>query len=76
MEAAQIVVVGEPELEMYQGTSFSLEVEVRSESGEVVRQETGRVLQITAGFRHYTPNQASPLFDLIEDMEEKPLPTP
>ena len=76
MEASQIVVVGDVELDMYQGTSFSLDVEIRSETGQVVRQENGHVLQITAGFRHYTPSQTSPLFDLIEDMEERPLPTP
>ncbi|XP_033642213.1 MORN repeat-containing protein 1-like isoform X2 [Asterias rubens] len=76
VEASQIVVVGDVELDMYQGTSFSLDVEIRSETGQVVRQENGHVLQITAGFRHYTPSQTSPLFDLIEDMEERPLPTP
>ncbi|XP_022090090.1 junctophilin-2-like isoform X2 [Acanthaster planci] len=75
-EAAKIVIMTDPELDMYQGTSFGIEVEVQSESGETVRQENGRLLQITAGFRHYTPSQTSPLFDLIEDMEEKPVPTP
>ncbi|XP_038077831.1 MORN repeat-containing protein 1-like isoform X2 [Patiria miniata] len=76
VEAAKISIINDPELDMYQGTSFSIEVEVRSESGELVSPENGRSLQITAGFRHYMPSQTSPLFDLIEDMEEKPSPTP
>ena len=77
-EAAEIIIVGEKDkaIELQQGQPFTIEVEIRTADGEVVECEQNRLLKISAGFRHYVPSQGMPLFDLIEDMEEIPIPTP
>ncbi|XP_041479651.1 MORN repeat-containing protein 1-like isoform X6 [Lytechinus variegatus] len=75
-EAAEIVILGEQIIELQQGQPFTIEVEVRTADGEVVDCEQNRRLRVSAGFKHYVPNQGMPLFDLIEEMEEIPIPTP
>eukprot|EP00057_Strongylocentrotus_purpuratus_P008627 XP_011663101.1 PREDICTED: MORN repeat-containing protein 1 isoform X2 [Strongylocentrotus purpuratus] len=75
-EAAEIVILGEQVIELQQGQPFTIEVEIRTAEGEVVDCEQNRRLRISAGFKHYLPNQGMPLFDLIEEMEETPIPTP
>ncbi|XP_070561025.1 MORN repeat-containing protein 1-like isoform X3 [Ptychodera flava] len=75
IEADRLVFVGEPVIELVQGTTFNVAVETRNAEGELV-EDNGREIQIIAGFRHYTPSEGTPLFNLIEDIEEKPTPTP
>ena len=38
--------------------------------------DQGREIQVSAGFKYFPPKQGSVLFDMIEDVEEKPIPTP
>nr|XP_002738000.2 PREDICTED: MORN repeat-containing protein 1-like [Saccoglossus kowalevskii] len=75
VEADHIVILGDPVREMVQGTPFTIEIEMQSPDGELV-EDHGREIQISAGFRHYTPSEGTPLFNLIEDIEEKPVATP
>ncbi|XP_066547159.1 MORN repeat-containing protein 1 isoform X2 [Amia ocellicauda] len=77
--ASKIVIEGGDVLEVFQGSPFTLEVQLQNESGEETPGENGRVLQIWAGIRNVvTPDTPTPaaLLKLIEDMEEKPVPTP
>ncbi|XP_077998460.1 MORN repeat-containing protein 1-like isoform X2 [Glandiceps talaboti] len=75
IEADRLVFISPPVLEFVQGTSFNVEVETRNAEDELV-EDNGREIQIIAAFRHYTPSEGTPLFNLIEDIEEKPIPTP
>ncbi|XP_071502840.1 MORN repeat-containing protein 1-like [Diadema antillarum] len=75
-EATEIVILGETVLELQQGQPFTIEVEIRTAEGNVVDAEQNRQLRISAGFKHMVPSQGMPLFDLIEDLEETPIPTP
>ncbi|KAG7472804.1 hypothetical protein MATL_G00112830 [Megalops atlanticus] len=77
--ASKIVIEGGDVLEVFQGSPFTVEVHLQTDNGEKAAGENGRVLQICAGVRLLgrtpTPTSSS-LFRLIEDMEEKPIPTP
>ncbi|CAG2250163.1 unnamed protein product [Mytilus edulis] len=42
----------------------------------VIYDDEGREIQITAGFKYYQPSKGSALFDMIEDVEDKPIDTP
>ena len=75
-EAAEIVIIGDTEVDLTQGMPFDIEVEIKTADGRLVLSEQGRELQISAGFRYYTPSENSQLFDLIEEMEETPTKTP
>ena len=75
-EAAEIVIIGDTEIDLTQGMPFDIEVEIKTADGRLVLSEQGRELQISAGFRYYTPSENSQLFDLIEEMEETPTKTP
>ncbi|GFN80045.1 MORN repeat-containing protein 1-like [Plakobranchus ocellatus] len=58
-----------------QGQPFSIRVECRNDEDELV-EDQGRELQVMAGFKYRVPKQGSALFDMIEDVEETPIPTP
>ncbi|KAK3086141.1 hypothetical protein FSP39_014147, partial [Pinctada imbricata] len=60
-----------------QGVGFKIKVECRNEKDELI-EDQGRELRLSAGFRYYPPVKSddSALFDMIEDMEEKPIETP
>ena len=75
-DATEIVIVSDTEIDLNQGSPFDVEIEIRTLDGRLVVSEQGRELQVTAAFRHYLPNKNSPLFDLIEEMEETPMTTP
>ncbi|XP_072036503.1 uncharacterized protein [Amphiura filiformis] len=75
-DAAEIVIIGDTEVDLTQGTPFDVDIEIRTSDGKLVLSEQARELHISAAFRHYTPNENSPLFDLIEEMEETPMTTP
>ncbi|PIK58207.1 putative MORN repeat-containing protein 1 isoform X6 [Apostichopus japonicus] len=76
VEAAKIVLTNPECQEITQDANFTITVEIQTEDDELVTDEEGRELHISAGFRHQVPNQGSPLLDLIEDMEETPVSTP
>ncbi|PAA46777.1 hypothetical protein BOX15_Mlig029097g2 [Macrostomum lignano] len=63
-------------LHLTQGEPFSLEVEVLSEDGQVMHVESGRQLQVFAGFQDHRPANGGSLFHQIEDIAEEPLQTP
>ncbi|KAL5021284.1 hypothetical protein ScPMuIL_000439 [Solemya velum] len=74
--AAKIIVVtDEKVLDVPQGSNFSIRVECRDEEDEIV-QDQGRELQIMAGFKYHKPKEGSALFDMIEDVDDKPIVTP
>ena len=76
VESAKIIIIGETDVDLIQGQPFDVDIEIHTAEGRVVDLEQGRELQISGHFRHYTPNESSPLFDLIEEMEETPITTP
>ncbi|XP_021354202.1 MORN repeat-containing protein 1-like isoform X3 [Mizuhopecten yessoensis] len=58
-----------------QGLPFSVKVECQNDEGEVI-EEHGRELRLLVGFKYYAPKEGSVLFDMIEDVEDKPIDTP
>ncbi|ESO89935.1 hypothetical protein LOTGIDRAFT_192458 [Lottia gigantea] len=70
------ILVETNELEINHGDNFSVKVECRNEKGEVIEKDTGRELQLMAGFKYTKPQPGSSLFDMIEDVADKPIETP
>ncbi|CAD5115533.1 unnamed protein product [Dimorphilus gyrociliatus] len=73
-------------IEVQQGRLFSASVECINDKGNVI-EDQNREIHITAGFRlvevevkkgkgKKSSTQEKPLFDMIEDFEEKPIDTP
>ncbi|KAK3765840.1 hypothetical protein RRG08_026307 [Elysia crispata] len=75
--ATKIVLLDVPESPMIirQGQPFSIRVECRNDEDELV-EDQGREIQVMAGFKYRVPKQGSALFDMIEDVEDTPIPTP
>ncbi|XP_041375445.1 MORN repeat-containing protein 1-like isoform X2 [Gigantopelta aegis] len=75
--AAKIVITNTTEIDIKQGETFSITVEVRDGADELV-EDQGRELHIIAGYKYYAPlgSMEPALFDMIEDMEDKPISTP
>ncbi|XP_046543654.1 MORN repeat-containing protein 1-like isoform X2 [Haliotis rubra] len=74
--ATKMVIVMETEsLELTQGQTFSVKVECHNDLGEVIADQ-GRELLVSAGFKYYPTKEGSALFDMIEQVEEKPIETP
>ncbi|XP_071176773.1 MORN repeat-containing protein 1-like isoform X24 [Mytilus edulis] len=69
------IVVENTPMVIRQGTPFTITVQCLNDENEVVGDE-GREIQITAGFKYYQPSKGSALFDMIEDVEDKPIDTP
>lgn len=76
----------EEQIEVQQGRLFSLTVECINDDNTVI-EDQNREIQITAGFRlveveikktkgKKTTSQETALFEMIEDVEEKPIITP
>ncbi|MGH0176422.1 UNVERIFIED_CONTAM: hypothetical protein FKN15_072731 [Acipenser sinensis] len=77
--ASKIVIEGGDVLEVFQDSPFTAEVQLQNNEGEMTAGESGRVLKLSAGVRYteLPPSCSSTTFlKLIEDMEEKPFPTP
>ncbi|MBN3283083.1 MORN1 protein, partial [Polyodon spathula] len=77
--ASKIVIEGGDVLEVFRGSPFTVEVQLQNDEGEITADESGRVLKVSAGVRYteLPPSCSSTAFlKLIEDMEEKPFPTP
>ncbi|XP_072442387.1 MORN repeat-containing protein 1-like isoform X1 [Chiloscyllium punctatum] len=76
-EASKLVILGEEIREVVEGCPFSVEVQLQNNKGELVKAESGRVLQILAGVKHVklSPN-VSDTFLEQEDLEESLFETP
>ncbi|KAK3589083.1 hypothetical protein CHS0354_017421 [Potamilus streckersoni] len=73
----KLVIIHEKDpLELEQGQTFEIHIECRDENDQVVKEEHGRELQITLGYKNIKPKKGSALFDMIEDVAEKPIQTP
>ncbi|RUS92178.1 hypothetical protein EGW08_000031, partial [Elysia chlorotica] len=75
--ATKIVLLDVPDNPMIirQGQPFSIRIECRNDEDELV-EDQGREIQVMAGFKYRVPKQGSALFDMIEDVEDTPIPTP
>ncbi|XP_076469998.1 uncharacterized protein LOC143300288 [Babylonia areolata] len=71
-----VIAVEESPLIIRQGQPFKIAVTCQDDDGFEVEEDQGREIQVTAGFKYFPPKQGSMLFDMIEDVEEKPIPTP
>ncbi|KAL3859505.1 hypothetical protein ACJMK2_009723 [Sinanodonta woodiana] len=71
-----VIIHDKDPLELEQGQTFDIHIECRDENDQVVKEEHGRELQITLGYKNIKPKKGSALFDMIEDVEEKPIQTP
>ncbi|XP_075460973.1 MORN repeat-containing protein 1 isoform X3 [Ascaphus truei] len=76
--AKKMVILGEDIIDVVQGSPVTLHVQLQNEEGEIAENENGRVLKIRAGIKYIQPakNQTTSIFELIEDLEEKPIQTP
>ncbi|XP_046329297.1 MORN repeat-containing protein 1-like isoform X1 [Haliotis rufescens] len=75
MTTKMAIVMDTESLELTQGQTFSVKVECHNDLGEVI-QDQGRELLVSAGFKYYPTKEGSALFDMIEQVEEKPIETP
>ncbi|KAM8927650.1 MORN repeat-containing protein 1 [Pelodytes ibericus] len=73
-----MVILGEDIVDVVQGSPLTFHVELQNEEGEVVKNENGRALKISAGIKYVQliKNQSTSFLELIEDFEEKPFQTP
>ncbi|KAJ8303331.1 hypothetical protein KUTeg_019727 [Tegillarca granosa] len=60
-----VFVVEKTPMIVRQGRPFEIRIECRTEDDELV-----------TGFKHFPPKDGSALFDMIEDVEDKPIKTP
>ncbi|XP_070200795.1 MORN repeat-containing protein 1-like isoform X2 [Littorina saxatilis] len=70
------LIVEESPLVIRQGQPFKIAVKCLDDEDNEVEEDQGREIQVMAGFKYIPPKQGSVLFDMIEDVEEKPIPTP
>ncbi|XP_029411719.1 MORN repeat-containing protein 1 isoform X2 [Nannospalax galili] len=77
-QAKRIVALGPEVLEVVQGSSFTLKVQLQQDDGEVAKSESGRVLKISAGVRYVQLPAYSEVsfFKMDEDHQETPIQTP
>ncbi|XP_059808153.1 MORN repeat-containing protein 1-like isoform X1 [Hypanus sabinus] len=77
-EATKLVILGEPVQEVVQRSSFTIEVQLQNNEGEVIEAENGRLLQIWAGVKHIqlSPTLSNTSLQLTEDLEEPLVETP
>ncbi|XP_048417087.1 MORN repeat-containing protein 1-like isoform X1 [Stegostoma tigrinum] len=76
-EASKLVILGEEIREVMQGCPFTIEVQLQNNKGELVKAESGRVLQIWAGVKYVklSPNVNDTFLEL-EDLEQSLFETP
>ncbi|XP_021511168.2 MORN repeat-containing protein 1 isoform X1 [Meriones unguiculatus] len=51
-QAKKIVILGPEVLEVVKGSSFTLNVQLQQDDGEVAKSESGRILKVSAGVRY------------------------
>ncbi|XP_064446152.1 MORN repeat-containing protein 1 isoform X3 [Mirounga angustirostris] len=77
-QAKRIVILGPEVMDVAQGSSFTLNVQLQQDNGEVARSEDGRVLKISAGVRYVQLPAYSEVsfFKVDKDNREPPIQTP
>uniref|UniRef100_A0A8C4M4M4 RING-type E3 ubiquitin transferase n=1 Tax=Equus asinus TaxID=9793 RepID=A0A8C4M4M4_EQUAS len=77
-QATRIVILGPEVMDVAQGSSFSVKVQLQQDDGEVAKSEDGRVLKISAGVRYVQLPAYSEVsfFKVDEDDREMPIQTP
>ncbi|XP_014593186.1 MORN repeat-containing protein 1 isoform X2 [Equus caballus] len=77
-QATRIVILGPEVMDVAQGSSFSVKVQLQQDDGEVAKSEDGRVLKISAGVRYVQLQAYSEVsfFKVDEDDREMPIQTP
>uniref|UniRef100_A0A2K6FG12 MORN repeat containing 1 n=1 Tax=Propithecus coquereli TaxID=379532 RepID=A0A2K6FG12_PROCO len=77
-QATRMVILGPEVMEVAQGSSFTLKVQLQQDSGEVAKNENGRVLQISVGVRRVQlpAYSAVSFFKVDEDNQETSIRTP
>ncbi|XP_053061632.1 MORN repeat-containing protein 1 isoform X5 [Acinonyx jubatus] len=77
-QARKIVILGPEVMDVAQGSSFDLNVQLQQDSGEVAESEDGRVLKISAGVRYVQLPAYSEVsfFKVDKDNPETPFQTP
>ncbi|KAK7817267.1 hypothetical protein U0070_004404 [Myodes glareolus] len=77
-QAKKIVIVGPEVLEVFQGSPFTLNVQLQQDDGEIAKSESGRMLKISAGVRYVQLPAYSEVsfFKMDEDHMETPIETP
>uniref|UniRef100_A0A452U0N7 MORN repeat-containing protein 1 n=1 Tax=Ursus maritimus TaxID=29073 RepID=A0A452U0N7_URSMA len=77
-QAKRIVILGPEVMDVAQGSSFTLSIQLQQDNGEVAKSEDGRVLKISAGVRHVQLPAYSEVsfFKVDKDNQEAPIQTP
>ncbi|XP_041626540.1 MORN repeat-containing protein 1 isoform X5 [Vulpes lagopus] len=77
-QAKRIVITGPEVMDVAQGSSFTLSVQLQQDNGEVAKGEDGRVLKISAGVRYVQLPAYSEVsfFKVNKDSQETPIQTP
>uniref|UniRef100_A0A8C9A1E0 MORN repeat containing 1 n=1 Tax=Prolemur simus TaxID=1328070 RepID=A0A8C9A1E0_PROSS len=77
-QATRMVILGPEVMEVAQGSSFTLSVQLQQDSGAVAEGENGRVLQLSAGVRRVQLPAYSTVsfFKVDEDNRETSIQTP
>ncbi|XP_027964055.1 MORN repeat-containing protein 1 [Eumetopias jubatus] len=77
-QAKRIVILGPEVMDVAQGSSFTLNIQLQQNNGEVARSEDGRVLKISAGIRYVQLPAYSEVsfFKMDKDKREPPIQTP
>ncbi|XP_073937663.1 MORN repeat-containing protein 1 [Castor canadensis] len=77
-QASRIVVLGPEVLEVVQGSSFTLNIQLQQDNGRVAKSESGRALKISGGVRYVQLSAFSKVsfFKMDKDHQETPIQTP
>ncbi|XP_047580280.1 MORN repeat-containing protein 1 isoform X5 [Lutra lutra] len=77
-QAKKIVILGPEVMDVAQGSSFTVSVQLQQDSGEVAEGEDGRVLKISAGVRYVQLPAYSEVsfFNVDKDDQGTPIQTP
>ncbi|KAG8434403.1 hypothetical protein GDO86_012683, partial [Hymenochirus boettgeri] len=78
VSAKKMVILGEGTINIAEGLFSPIHIQLQTDEGEIVTNENGRVLKISAGIKYIQSmkSQTQSFLELIEDLEEKPFHTP
>ncbi|PVD20460.1 hypothetical protein C0Q70_18616 [Pomacea canaliculata] len=71
-----VLIADESPLMIEKDQTFNIRVQCQDDDGNVIVEDEGREIQVSAGFKYYPPKEGAVLFDMIEDVEEHPISTP
>ncbi|XP_072464682.1 MORN repeat-containing protein 1 isoform X2 [Notamacropus eugenii] len=77
-QASKIVILGPKVIKVVQGSPITMRVQLQTDEGEIVENESGRVLKVWAGVRYVQLPAFSnfAFFKVTGDAEVKPIQTP